>query len=189
MTFSFFAMLVISFVGVNLDFAVILVLLLQKHTVKSVMLGYLLGVLVMFGGSFVGGQVLAKFLPEWVLGFLGLLPLYLAFFDDDGDDAEVNQNSVWAIFKMYLAVCGGCSLSLFIPTLLGQSLLVASVAGGVLVVLTGAIVFLLAKVSHLKIVGELLEKYGEVITKVVYVAVACYVFYDSGLLEHVMRLL
>lgn len=74
-------LILVTFLGVNLDFFFILLLLLKKYNLKSVMMGYLLGLWTLLILSFSVGQILDQFLPEWLLGLLGLLPIYMALKD------------------------------------------------------------------------------------------------------------
>lgn len=53
---------------------------------SEVVLGYLLGNIILLVISYFIGQVLATLLPEWFLGVLGILPIYMDFHDNDDDD-------------------------------------------------------------------------------------------------------
>lgn len=87
------------------------------------MLGYLLGNLVLLTLSFFVGKTLALFLPEWLLGVLGVLPIYMALRDDDDNaDDKTSSSQVWAVFITYLSVCAGCNLSIFLPVLAGETM-------------------------------------------------------------------
>ena len=74
-------LILITFLGVNLDFFFILLFLLKKYDLKSVTVGYLIGLWVLLLLSFNVGQILAHVLPEWILGLLGFLPIYMALKD------------------------------------------------------------------------------------------------------------
>lgn len=109
-----YGILGLTFISVNLDFFFMLLFLLKKYRLPQVMLGYLLGNLVLLSASYFIGQALAVFLPEWLLGILGLLPIYLAFHDDDDDDGAKQLSSpVLNVFLTYLSVCAGCNLAIF----------------------------------------------------------------------------
>ena len=79
-------LLTVTFLAVNLDFFVLLLFLLKKFSVRQVVVGYLSGVVLLLVASFLAGKVLAQFLPEWLLGVLGVLPIYMALHDEDDDD-------------------------------------------------------------------------------------------------------
>jgi len=180
-------LILITFLGVNLDFFFILLILLKKYDVKKVVLGYVLGIIVLVSLSFFAGKLLALFLPEWLLGILGILPIYMAFKDDDDDLADDKGRSpVLATFITYLAVCSGCNLSIFLPILTGLSFEDFALVLLFLVVLSGIVVVLINLIGNIKVVYNTMEKYGEILTKIVYIGVGLYVFWDSGLISHIM---
>ena len=73
----------ITFLAVNLDFFFILIFLLERYNLRDVIIGYLGALLVLVTISFLLGKTLAIFLPEWILGILGILPIYMALHDND----------------------------------------------------------------------------------------------------------
>ncbi len=74
-------LLLVTFVAVNLDFFIIMLFLLHRYRTVDVMVGYLVGVVILMTLSFTIGKALALFLPEWILGLLGFLPIYMALHD------------------------------------------------------------------------------------------------------------
>ena len=107
-------LLALTFISVNLDFFFILLFLLKRYRVPQVMLGYLLGTMILMALSFVIGKALAAFLPEWLLGILGFLPIWMAIHDDDDDlQGKHDRSPVLNVLITYLSVCAGCNLSIF----------------------------------------------------------------------------
>ncbi len=180
-------LILITFLGVNLDFFFILLLLLKKHKLGSVMMGYLIGLWTLLILSFSVGQILDRFLPEWVLGLLGFLPIYMALKDEDEDAKEVNHKSPVVITLItYLSVCAGCNLALFLPVLSTISAIQIIEVIAVLTILSILIILIIKWIGNIKVVNDLMEKYGEILTKVVYIGVGIYVLFDSGLIAHVI---
>ncbi|USS93220.1 cadmium resistance transporter [Fructilactobacillus ixorae] len=182
----------LTFLAVNLDFFVLLLFFLQKYSVGEVLLGYLLGLSLLLLLSYGLGQTLAHWLPEWVLGGLGFLPLYLAFRTED-DDAELarfrKRSPVLTVFGTYLVVCAGCNLSVFIPVLLGQTLPVFWLTLGYFGFLTVIVVLFLRRLGRLPVVTQVLNHYGEWLLRVTYFVIGTYVLYDSGFLAHIWELI
>lgn len=180
-------LILITFLGVNLDFFFILLLLLKKHKLGSVMMGYLIGLWTLLILSFSVGQILDRFLPEWVLGLLGILPIYMALKDEDEDTKEVNHKSPVVITLItYLSVCAGCNLALFLPVLSTISAIQILEVIAVLTVLSILVILIIKWIGNIKPINDLMEKYGEILTKVVYIGVGIYVLIDSGLIAHVI---
>ncbi|GAX04631.1 cadmium transporter [Secundilactobacillus pentosiphilus] len=180
-------LLTLTFLSVNLDFFFMLLFLLKKYDVVKVMIGYLLGNLIMLGVSYAVGKALLIFLPEWVLGILGILPIYLAFHDDDDDNQDRHHRSqILSVTLTYLSVCAGCNLSIFLPVLVGESaahFLITLMFIGSLTILVVVVIKLIAQ---LPIVTSLMAKYGERLMKVCYVLIGLWVFWDSGLINHII---
>lgn len=178
--------ILVTFIGVNLDFFFILLFLLKKYTLQQVILGYIIGTVLLISLSFFAGQVLALFLPEWLLGVLGILPIYMAFKDDDDEPKEDTKRSpVMATCMTYLAVCAGCNLSIFLPVLTGLGFMNFLMVLLFLIILSTIIVLIINLIGNSKVVQDVMNKYGESLTKLVYIGVGLYVFWDSGLISHI----
>lgn len=180
-------LIILTFISVNLDFFVMMLFLLRKYSLTTVLVGYLLGTLLLVTLSFAVGKFLAAILPEWLLGVLGFLPLWLAVKRDD-DTAEGSALSgVGGVLLTYLSICAGCNLSLFLPVLAGQpssSFFILLLVVGVLTVLAVVIV---AGISLLPPIIKVMDQFGEVLMRGCYLLIGCYVIYDSGLLLHLLQ--
>lgn len=55
-----------------------------------------------------------------------------------------------------------------------------------LTVLSILIIFIIKSIGQVKVVNSLMEKYGEILTKLVYICVGIYVLFDSGLVAHII---
>lgn len=185
------SLLTLTFLAVNLDFFIMLLFLLKKYPFRAVLMAYLLGNLFLMMASFLAGQVLEAFLPEWLLGVLGFIPIYLAFRDDDDDedDDAKGKSPFWIVLGTYLSVCAGCNLSIFLPVLLGESWLTFAETLLYIGVLTVIIVFVLRAVADNKVVTSLIDRFGEKLMKICYILIGLYVLLDSGFLVHVYELI
>lgn len=98
-----YGLLALTFLSVNLDFFFMLIFLLQKYRVRQVLAGYLLGIVILLTLSFFIGRIISLFLPEWLLGILGLLPIYMALRkDDDAAAAKSTHSPTWSVLVTYL---------------------------------------------------------------------------------------
>lgn len=179
----------ITFLAVNLDFFFILLFLLDRYRTRDVLVGYLLGIALLLVVSFFVGKTLSLFLPEWLLGVLGLLPIYMALHDNDEDPGQNSSHGpVVATLITYLAVCSGCNVSIFLPVLTGESGRGFILTVVFVLFLAAVAVILIKRFGTLPAVKHLLAHYGELMMKVVYIGVGLYVFYDSGLISHLINL-
>lgn len=180
-------LLALTFLSVNLDFFFMLLFLLKRYKVYQVMLGYLLGTMVLMTLSFLVGKALASILPEWSLGVLGILPIWLAFRKDDDDDGHRSAGApIWNVFITYLSVCAGCNLSIFLPVLAGETLPHFGLTLLFIGALTLAVVLVIKLVADIPVVTRMMDRYGETLMKACYIAIGLYVFWDSGLIAHVL---
>lgn len=185
-----YGVLALTFISVNLDFFVMLLFLLRRYRAGAVMTGYVLGTLILLLASYVAGAALHQFLPEWVLGLLGFLPIYLAFRSDDDDDgAHEAANPVWAVLITYLSVCAGCNLSIFLPVLVGKTLTEFMMTALFIGILSALAVLFVRGVGRIAGVRQFLERYGETTMRVCYILIGLYVFWDSGLIHQVLSLI
>ena len=184
-----YGILALTFVSVNLDFFFMLIFLLKKYRFSRVLIGYLLGNMILLTISYVVGRALLVFLPEWFLGVLGVLPIYMAFHDDDDDEkTTTHKSAIMSVLITYLSVCAGCNLSIFLPVLVGETitnfLLTLLFIGG----LTIVVVFLIRLVADIPVVSKVMTAHGEKLMKVCYILIGLYVFWDSGLISHLINL-
>lgn len=179
--------ILITFMGVNLDFFFILLLLLRKLELKGVIIGYLLGLWILLSVSFFAGQLLEMVFSEWMLGFLGTLPIYMALHDNDESAQDVSSKSpVVTTLVTYLSVCTGCNLAIFLPVLTPVKLYNFGLILMILTILSVAIILGIKRLNNSVMFNRIMDCYGEIITKVVYIGVGLYVFWDSGLINHLL---
>lgn len=182
--------LTLTFISVNLDFFFMLIFLLKKYRVAKVMIGYLLGNIILLTLSYFVGKALAVFFPEWILGILGFLPIYMALHDDDDDDSDKkHQSQVWSVLVTYLSVCAGCNLSIFLPVLVGETMVQFFMTLVFIGILTIIVVLIINLVSDIPTVAMVMERHGEKLMKLCYIIIGLYVFWDSGLISHILNLL
>ncbi|MDM5041377.1 cadmium resistance transporter, partial [Pediococcus acidilactici] len=118
------------------------------------------------------------------------LPIYLAIKDDD-DEVNATQSgasAVGTVLVTYLSVCTGCNLAIFLPVLMHAQLAEFFVALLLILGLSAVAVLVINLLSKNPFVSQVMEKYGEKLMKVCYVLIGLYVFWDSGLVTHLIRL-
>lgn len=183
-------LILVTFIAVNLDFFLMLLCLVNRYRTRDVIVGYGLALVLLLSASFFAGKVMALFLPEWLLGLLGFLPIYIALHDADDDiDPQSHKGPILTTFITYLAVCTGCNLSIFLPVLTGLDLQQFLLTICFVVLLAMIAVGGISWLGSLPTVKQWLTKYSEPLMKVIYIGVGLYVFWDSGLVSHIIKLL
>ncbi|WP_220751836.1 cadmium resistance transporter [Apilactobacillus xinyiensis] len=182
--------LALTFLSVNLDFFFMLIFMIKKYDLRKVIVGYVAGVTILITLSFIIGKTLAYFISEWILGVLGFLPIYMAFKDDDDDDGVKNHKSqIFSFMITYLSVCAGCNISIFLPVLINMSFWHFIITLIFMNVLTIIVTIIIKWIADISIVSKIMENYGEILMKICYVLVGLYVFWDSGLIKHLLQLI
>ena len=182
-------LLFVTFVSVNLDFFFMLLFLLRKYNFSSVLIGYLLGIVSLLSLSYIIGFTLKLFLPLWVLGVLGFIPIFMAFNDDDSDQDKISSSAILSTFLTYLSTCTGCNLSLFLPVLVNENWVQFGITLIYISCLTVIAVILIKLLEKNHFINQIMGKYGELLTKICYISIGIYVFFDSGLINHVIHFL
>lgn len=94
--------------------------------------------------SFFVGKVLILFLLEWLLGFLGVLLIWFVFYDDDDDIVDwVGGLLVINVLVIYLVVCVGCNLLIFLFVFVGESMVYFVMILGFIGILMMFVVFII----------------------------------------------
>ncbi|AXY26166.1 cadmium resistance protein CadD [Suicoccus acidiformans] len=190
---------ILVFISTSIDYLVVLTLIFstiseRKH--RAVYLGQYLGTAVLVSFSALAASML-NFIPQdWLIGFLGLIPLGLGiraiFVDEDIDDDEVEeqlasqQTEAAAVFALTLAL-GGDNLGVYIPYFTGMS-----VSELLIVCLVFAIgVFLLCygskQLADVPMIGEVVERYEKVIVPVVFIGLGLYIMWENGTFQYMWQ--
>lgn len=180
------------FIGVNLDFFVILLFLLQKYSYKDNLIGYELGMIIVFSISAFAGQIIQSFIPEWSIGLLGLIPIYIGFKgeddDENNDDQHKSNKGVMAVLLMYLVSCGADNIAVYVPVL--ATMTVTSILLTVLyfIILTAISLTLAYFFGQIPIIKNLFERFGEPLSRIIYIFIGIFVMLDTGLFQQIMNL-
>lgn len=184
-------LLTLLFIGVNLDFFVILLFLLKKYSFKATLIGYGIGMLILWFIAAIISQTLHEFIPSWSLGILGLIPIYMALRNGEDEEAsETSQKSaILAVIGVYLGTCGADNMAIYVPVLSSLSI-TATLLGALYITILMILSTILAqKIDNLPLVGTAIEKYGEIATRIIYVIIGVGVIWESNLVPHLFQLM
>lgn len=195
---------IISAIGVyistSIDYLIILIILFaqlsqnkQKWHIYS---GQYLGTGLLVGASLVAAYVV-NFVPEeWMVGLLGLIPIYLGIrFAIVGEDAEEEEEEIierleqskanqlfWTVTLLTIA-SGGDNLGIYIPYF--ASLDWSQTLVALLVFVIGIIIFceISRVLSSIPLIFETIEKYERIIVPLVFILLGLYIMYENGTIE------
>ncbi|MDG9557438.1 CadD family cadmium resistance transporter [Streptococcus pneumoniae] len=195
---------IISAIGVyistSIDYLIILIILFaqlsQNKQKWHIYAGQYLGTGLLVGASLVGAYVV-NFVPEeWMVGLLGLIPIYLGIrFAIVGEDAEEEEEEIierleqskanqlfWTVTLLTIA-SGGDNLGIYIPYF--ASLDWSQTLVALLVFVIGIIIFceISRVLSSIPLIFETIEKYERIIVPLVFILLGLYIMYENGTIE------
>lgn len=195
---------IISAIGVyistSIDYLIILIILFaqlsQNKQKWHIYAGQYLGTGLLVGASLVAAYVV-NFVPEeWMVGLLGLIPIYLGIrFAIVGEDAEEEEEEIierleqskanqlfWTVTLLTIA-SGGDSLGIYIPYF--ASLDWSQTLVALLVFVIGIIIFceISRVLSSIPLIFETIEKYERIIVPLVFILLGLYIMYENGTIE------
>lgn len=195
---------IISAIGVyistSIDYLIVLIILFaqlpQNKQKWHIYAGQYLGTGLLVGVSLVAAYVV-NFVPEaWMVGLLGLIPIYLGIrFAIVGEGEEEEEEEIierleqskanqlfWTVTLLTIA-SGGDNLGIYIPYF--ASLDWAQTLVALLVFAIGIIIFceLSQVLSSIPLISETIEKYKRIIVPLVFILLGLYIMYESGTIE------
>lgn len=197
------AQTIISAIGVyistSIDYLIILIILFaqlsQNKQKWHIYAGRYLGTGLLVGASLVAAYVV-NFVPEeWMVGLLGLIPIYLGIcFAIVGEGEEEEEEIIerfeqskanqlfWTVTLLTIA-SGGDNLGIYIPYF--ASLDWSQTLVALLVFAIGIIIFceLSRVLSSMPLISETIEKYERIIVPLVFILLGLYIMYENGTIE------
>ncbi|MDO4666433.1 MAG: CadD family cadmium resistance transporter [Streptococcus sp.] len=198
---------IISAIGVyistSIDYLIVLIILIilfaqlsQNKQKWHIYAGQYLGTGLLVGASLVAAYVV-NFVPEaWMVGLLGLIPIYLGIrFAIVGEGEEEEEEEIierleqskanqlfWTVTLLTIA-SGGDNLGIYIPYFASLDWLQTLVV--LLVFAIGIIIFceLSWVLSSIPLISETIEKYQRIIVPLVFIPLGLYIMYESGTIE------
>ncbi|GAB4074739.1 cadmium resistance transporter CadD [Barrientosiimonas marina] len=195
---------IIIYTATASDLLVILLLFFaQAHTKKQyrdIYIGQFIGSVTLIAISLFLAYVL-NFIPEkWLLGLLGLVPLYFGlriaiFGDDDEEEVEkqLDQKGLSQLTRtvafVTIASCGADNIGLFAPYFVTLDLNELIVTLIVFIVLIFALMFTAKQLTAIPGVGQVMERFSRWITATVYIVLGAFIMYENGTIQTLLSFL
>jgi len=182
------------FVSTSIDYLVVLTILFAsqgKKGFKSIYAGQYLGTGLLVLVSLIAAYFL-NFIPQdWIIGLLGLIPLFV---DEDIDEEDIEgkitrDGSKILTFTSLTVAMGGDNLGIYIPYFTGKSLIELSIS----LVIFALGILVLCKLSQnlasISAIGEIVEKYEKIIVPVVFIGLGLYILIENGTINYLISLI
>lgn len=192
----------ILYIATALDLLVILLMFFARAKTRKeyrdIYIGQYVGSVALIVISLFFAFVL-NYVPEkWILGLLGLIPIYLGikvaiYGDSDGEERakkELNEKGlsklVGTIAIVTIASCGADNIGLFVPYFVTLSVTNLLITLFVFLILIFFLVFTAQKLSNIPGVGEIVEKFGRWIMAVIYIALGLFIIIENDTIQTIL---
>lgn len=197
------------FVSTSIDYFIIMTVIFaqaagSRSEIRQIVIGQYVGTAILVVGSLVAAYI-AHFIPQdWIVGLLGLIPLYLGvrmFFNresnEEGKEAEDllsrlnkggSSNLIWVVATIYIAA-GGDNVGIYIPYFI--SLTLAQIALAVIVFALALALFswVCYRLANSSLIIEMVEKTERWLVPAVFIGLGVYILVDNGTIEHLLQLI
>lgn len=172
----------------------------DKRQYFDIYLGQYLGSVALILVSLFFAFVLHYVPEKWLLGLLGLVPIYFGirvwFVADTGEDKAEARLARKGLSKLTETVavvtigsCGADNIGLFVPyfvTLNGQQLTVTLI---VFLIMIYLLVLTAQKLSRIPGVGAFIERYNRWVISIIYIALGGFIVLENGTISYLLGLL
>ncbi|PNZ70736.1 cadmium transporter [Staphylococcus saprophyticus] len=192
----------ILYIATALDLLVILLMFFARANTRKeyrdIYIGQYVGSVALIVISLFFAFVL-NYVPEkWILGLLGLIPIYLGikvaiYGDSDGEERakkELNEKGlsklVSTVAIVTIASCGADNIGLFVPYFVTLSVTNLLITLFVFLILIFFLVFTAQKLADIPGVGEIVEKFGRWIIAVIYIALGLFIIIENDTIQTIL---
>ena len=192
----------ILYIATALDLLVILLIFFARAKTRKeyrdIYIGQYVGSVTLIVISLFFAFVL-NYVPEkWILGLLGLIPIYLGikvaiYGDSDGEERakkELNEKGlsklVGTIAIVTIASCGADNIGVFVPYFVTLSVTNLLITLFVFLILIFVLVFTAQKLANIPGVGEIVEKFGRWIMAVIYIALGLFIIIENDTIQTIL---
>ena len=192
----------ILYIATAVDLLVILLIFFAKAKTKKeyrdIYIGQYVGSVTLIVVSLFFAFVL-NYVPEkWILGLLGLIPIYLGikvaiYGDSEGEERakkELNEKGlsklVGTVTIVTIASCGADNIGLFVPYFVTLSITDLLITLFVFLILIFFLVFTAQKLANIPGVGEIVEKFSRWIMAVIYIALGLFIIIENDTIQTIL---
>ena len=192
----------ILYIATAVDLLVILLIFFARAKTRKeyrdIYIGQYVGSVTLIVVSLFFAFVL-NYVPEkWILGLLGLIPIYLGikvaiYGDSDGEERakkELNEKGlsklVGTIAIVTIASCGADNIGLFVPYFVTLSVTNLLITLFVFLILIFFLVFTAQKLANIPGVGEIVEKFSRWIMAVIYIALGLFIIIENDTIQTIL---
>ncbi len=183
------------YVATGIDYLVILILLfsqIKEGQAKHIWIGKYIGTIIVIGASLLVSFGVTNLIPQqWVIGLLGLLPLYLGVKiwikgEEDEDEGNILSlfssgrfNQLFVTVTVIVLSSSADDFSIYVPyfTTLNVTEIIVSII--VFLIMIGILLYVGYRLANLDFVSEKIEKYQRWIVPIVFIGLGIYILFEN----------
>lgn len=187
------------YISTSIDYLFILLIIFsQSHTKKGlrqIFWGQYLGTGILVAVSLFAAYVL-NFIPQdWIIGLLGLIPIFLGIrVALVGEEEEVveklesrgTNRFFWTVALITIA-SGGDNLGIYIPYFASLSFSEIVTALIVFAISVAVLCYISYKLAKISFVSETLEKYERILVPIVFIGLGIYILIENGTIQTLLN--
>ncbi|ADC52016.1 MULTISPECIES: CadD family cadmium resistance transporter [Bacillaceae] len=193
------------YVATGIDYLVILILLfsqIKKGEVKHIWIGQYIGTAIIIGVSLFVALGVANLIPQqWVIGLLGLLPLYLGvkiWIKGEGDEDESKIlslfssgkfNQLFVTVTFIVLASSADDFSIYVPYFTTLNMIEIFVAIIVFLIMVGVLCYVSYRLASLDLVSQKIEKYERWIVPIVFIGLGVYIMFENDTFDALISFL
>lgn len=184
------------YVATGIDYLVILILLfsqIKEGQEKHIWIGQYIGTAIIITVSLLVALGVSWLVPEqWVLGLLGLIPLYLGIRiwvkgEEEGEESDILSlfssnrfNQLYLTVAFIVLASSADDFSIYIPYFTALDTVGILIAIIVFFIMVGILCYVSYRLASFDFVSEKIEKYERWIVPIVFIGLGVYIMYENG---------
>ncbi|WP_078598714.1 CadD family cadmium resistance transporter [Evansella clarkii] len=191
------------YVATGIDYLILLIVLFsqtKKGQLKHIVIGQYLGTAIIITVSFFAAYGVANFVPQqWMVGFLGLLPIYLGIkVWSKGDEDEGSNvlsilssnrfNQLFLTVTFIVLASSADDFSVYVPyfTTLNSSEIPIVII--VFFIMVGVLCYISYRLASVNYISEKIEKYERWLVPIVFIGLGVYIMFENGTFNDLLAL-
>ncbi|MBF0754178.1 CadD family cadmium resistance transporter [Jeotgalicoccus nanhaiensis] len=184
------------YVATGIDYLIILILLfsqVKKDQIKHIWIGQYIGTAIIIGVSLLVALGVANLVPQqWMIGLLGLLPLYLGIKiwiqgEEDEDEGNILSlfssgrfNQLFITVTFIVLASSADDFAIYIPYFTTLNMMEIIIAVIVFMIMVGVLCLISYRLASLNFVSDKIEKYERWIVPIVFIGLGIYILFENG---------
>ncbi|SDJ16854.1 CadD family cadmium resistance transporter [Natribacillus halophilus] len=190
---------IIAYVATAIDYLVILIILFsqtsKKGQLKYIVIGQYLGTAIIFVVSLLAALGTIFIPQQWVVGLLGLLPIYLGIrvWLKGGEETEESDilsllssgrfNHLFLTITFIVLASSADDFAIYVPYFTTLNVNEIPVVIIVFLIMVGVLCYISYQLASIKYIAEKVEKYEQGLVPIVFIGLGIYIMLENGVFE------